>query len=133
MNFPSARALLLAFGVATLLPSVQAAPPPPDSAAMLKLADTSGCGQCHQLVSGAKGPDGKTAIGPAWNDVSAKYSGQANAENKLVSLVMSGTTPFDRHWKEKTGTIQMPANAKVINEADARLLVQWILKLQATK
>jgi cytochrome c len=100
---------------------------------MLKLANTSGCTQCHQLASGAKGPDGKTAIGPAWSDVSAKYSGQANAENKLVKLVMSGSTPFDRHWKEKAATIQMPANADVINEADARLLVQWILKLQATK
>lgn len=104
-----------------------------DSASMLELADTSGCSSCHQIEPGAKGPDGRPALGPAWRSVSAKYAGQAGAEKKLTSLVRSGTTPFDRHWKGKEVSPPMPVNAKAINEPDAKLLVQWILSLDAKK
>ncbi len=104
-----------------------------DSAAMLELADTSGCSSCHQIESGAKGPDGRPALGPAWRTVSAKYAGQAGADKKLTALVLSGTTPFDRHWKGKEVSPPMPVNAKAINESDTKLLVQWILGLDARK
>lgn len=104
-----------------------------DSASMLALAETSGCSGCHQIESGAKGPDGRPTIGPAWRTVSAKYAGQAGADRKLTSLVLSGTTPFDRHWKGKEANAPMPVNAKAINESDAKLLVQWILSLDAKK
>jgi cytochrome c len=137
MNRPLARTLACIPGLLALATPLVAAPARAatefDSAAMLELAETSGCSGCHQIESGARGPDGRAPIGPAWRIVSAKYAGQAGAEKKLIALVMSGSTPFDRHWKGKETSPPMPVNAKAINESDARMLVQWILGLDARK
>lgn len=137
MNRPFAHKLACIAGLLALAGPLAAAPAREgtefDSASMLELAETSGCSGCHQIESGALGPDGRKTIGPAWRMVSAKYAGQAGAEKKLIALVMSGSTPFDRHWKGKETSPQMPVNAKAINESDARMLVQWILGLDARK
>ncbi len=100
---------------------------------MLKLASNAGCMTCHHIEPGAKGPDGMAPIGPAWRDVSAKYKGQKDAAKKLTNTVMSGSNPYQSHWKGKVSGLAMPPNAVAINEADAKQLVKWILSLDADK
>jgi len=101
--------------------------------AMLKLATGAGCMTCHHIEPGAKGPDGLAPIGPAWKDVSAKYKGQKDAAAKLAHTVMTGSNPYESHWKGKVSGLAMPPNAVAIKEADAKKLVNWILSLDAAK
>lgn len=101
--------------------------------AMLKLATNAGCMTCHHIEPGAKGPDGLAPIGPAWKDVAAKYKGQKDAVAKLTHTVITGSNPYDSHWKGKVSGLAMPPNAVAIKEADAKKLVNWILTLDAAK
>ncbi|MBW8848783.1 MAG: c-type cytochrome [Burkholderiales bacterium] len=121
---------LLAVALATL-PAWGA--PATDDGAMLKLASGSGCMTCHHIEPGAKGPDGIPPIGPAWRDVATKYRGTAGAADPLTRTVMAGSNPYSSHWKGKVSGLAMPPNEVAIKEADARLLVEWILKLDAAK
>lgn len=99
--------------------------------ANLKLATTSGCMTCHQIEPGGKGPDGLAPIGPAWKDVAVKYKGQKDASAKLTHTVLTGSNPYESHWKGKVSGLAMPPNAVAIKEADAKQLVKWILSLDA--
>jgi cytochrome c len=96
---------------------------------MLKLASNAGCLTCHHIDPGAKGPDGKTPIGPAWKDVAAKYKGSKTAQADLTRTVLAGSNPYDSHWKGKVSGLAMPPNKVVLNEAEAKQLVKWILAL----
>lgn len=98
--------------------------------AMVKLATSSGCMTCHHIEPGAKGPDGLPPVGPAWRDVSAKYKGQKNAAETLTHIVLTGSNPYESHWKGKVSGLAMPPNAVAIKEGDARQLVRWILSLE---
>jgi cytochrome c len=124
---PAVAALLLALSAAA--PALAAGA----DDANLKLATRSGCMTCHHIEPGAKGPDGLPPIGPAWKDVSAKYKGQKDAAAKLTHTVMTGSNPYDSHWKGKVSGLAMPPNAVAIKEADAKQLVKWILSLDAAK
>jgi len=104
-----------------------------NDAAMVKLATDSGCMTCHHVEPGSKGPDGLPPIGPDWREVSSRYQGQADAQTKLVHTVMSGSNPYDSHWKGKASGLAMPPNRVAISEADANKLVSWILSLEAPK
>ncbi|MFG6485711.1 c-type cytochrome [Roseateles sp. BYS78W] len=121
---------LLAIAMATL-PAWGA--PAADDATMLKLASGSGCMTCHHIEPGAKGPDGLAPIGPAWRDVAARYRGTPGAADQLTRTVMAGSNPYSSHWKGKVSGLAMPPNEVAIKEADARQLVDWILKLDAVK
>jgi cytochrome c len=101
--------------------------------ANLKLATTSGCMTCHQIEPGGKGPDGLAPIGPAWKDVAAKYKGQKDASAKLTHTVLTGSNPYESHWKGKVSGLAMPPNAVAIKEPDAKQLVRWILSMDAGK
>lgn len=98
---------------------------------MKKLAATSGCLTCHHIDPGAKGPDGLPPIGPAWRDVAVKYKGNKKAVDQLTHIVMTGSNPYDSHWKGKASGLAMPPNAVAIKEAEAKKLVTWILGLPA--
>lgn len=100
--------------------------------AMLALATKSGCMTCHHVDPGAKGPDGLAPIGPAWRDVAAKYKGDKKALDTLTHTVLTGSNPYESHWKGKASGLAMPPNAVAIKEADARNLVKWILGLQSS-
>lgn len=102
---------------------------PPDDATALKLATGSGCMTCHHIEPGAKGPDGLPPIGPAWRDVAAKYKSVKGAQQQLTATVMSGSSPYESHWKGKVSGLAMPPNKVAISEADAAQLVSWILAL----
>lgn len=75
------------------------------------LAKKYNCLTCHAVD--------KKSIGPSYQDVAAKYKGDAGAEAKLVAKVKNGGTGV---W----GQIPMPPNASV-PDADIKALVKWVL------
>ena len=122
------KPLLLALPLALALsPLARAADKTDDP--MLKLATNAGCMTCHQIEPGGKGPDGLAPIGPPWKDVAAKYKGQKGAADTLTKTVLAGSNPYESHWKGKVSGLAMPPNKVAIGEADAKKLVNWILKL----
>jgi cytochrome c len=79
-----------------------------------ELAQKSGCFACHMIE--------KKMVGPAWNDVSAKYRGQKNGEAKLISKVAMGGNGV---W----GVVPMPPNSPKVSDGDIKTLVHFILSL----
>ena len=77
------------------------------------LAQSKGCLSCHSV-------DAKI-VGPAYKDVAKKYAGDKTAEDRLVKKVVGGGSGV---W----GTMPMPGG--MANEAEARVLVKWILGLK---
>jgi cytochrome c len=75
------------------------------------LAKSKNCMACHAVAN--------KLVGPSFKDIAAKYSGQADAEGKLVQKVIKGSNGV---W----GPVPMPANAQV-SQAEAATLVKWIL------
>ena len=82
-----------------------------DAAALLK---KDGCTACHAID--------KKVVGPAYNDVAAKYKGDAGAAAKLIKKVKEGGSGV---W----GPVPMPPNATT-PDADIKNLVDWILTLK---
>ena len=75
------------------------------------LAKKYTCLTCHAVD--------KKVIGPSYQDVAAKYKGDAGAEAKLIAKVKNGGSGA---W----GQIPMPPNATV-PDADIKALVKWVL------
>ena len=100
-----------------------------NDAAMLKLATDRGCMACHSIVPTPKRPDGLPPIAPAWRDVALKYRDDPGAADRLTRTVMTGSNPRSRHWVGKVSDVTMPPNASVVTEAEARVLVNWLLVL----
>ena len=75
------------------------------------LAEKNGCLGCHAIAS--------KLVGPAYQDVAAKYAGQSDAKEKLAQSIRSGSVG-------KWGEVPMPVQAK-LSEADAKKLAAWIL------
>ncbi|MBC7484166.1 MAG: cytochrome C552 [Rhizobacter sp.] len=97
--------------------------------AMVKLANRSGCMACHSVLPPPRRADGLPPVAPAWRDVALKYRDDAGASERLTRTVMTGSDPQARHWAGRAGAVTMPPNAEAVGEADARLLVNWILVL----
>ena len=76
-----------------------------------ELAKAKNCMTCHKIDS--------KLIGPAYQDVAAKYAGQSAAVAKLAEKVQKGGVGV---W----GQIPMTPNPQV-NADDAKKLVTWIL------
>jgi cytochrome c len=127
------RSILLsaaAAGLATMLAAGPAAATPAEYAeAMLKLATDRGCMACHSIAPAPKRADGLPPIGPAWRDIAIKYRDDPRAHDRLVRTVMGGSNPSARHWVGKVSQANMPPNAGVVTEAEARRLVNWLLVL----
>jgi cytochrome c len=75
------------------------------------LAAKSACTACHAMD--------KKQIGPAFQEIAAKYAGDKDAEAKLVKKVKEGGSGV---W----GPMAMPPNAAVKDE-DIKTLVKWVL------
>ena len=116
-----------ALALALLAGTAHAAPGDDD---MLRLATASGCMTCHHIEPVAKGPGGLPPIGPAWKDVAARYKSVKGAQQELTAIVMSGSSPYDSHWKDKVSGLAMPPNKVAIKEPDAARLVAWILAME---
>ena len=78
------------------------------------LAKKHNCLACHAAD--------KKLIGPAYQDVAAKYKGDAGAEAKLVAKIKNGGAGV---W----GQVPMPPNASV-PDADIKTLAKWVLSLK---
>jgi cytochrome c551/c552 len=87
---------------------------PLDIAAGQALMQKDGCGACHAVD--------KKIVGPAYQDVAAKYKGDAGALAKLSQKVKTGGTGV---W----GPVPMPPNPQV-TDGDIKALVSWILTLK---
>jgi cytochrome c len=85
-----------------------------DDKAADELMKKDGCAACHAVD--------KKIIGPAYQEVAAKYKGDATAAAKLADKVKKGGVGV---W----GQIPMPPNAQV-SDADVKSLVAWILSLK---
>ena len=78
------------------------------------LIKKDGCTACHAVD--------KKIIGPAYQDVAAKYKGDAKAAAYLQDKVKKGGSGV---W----GQIPMPPNTQVSDE-DIKTIVTWILALK---
>ena len=85
-----------------------------DNAAAEALMKKDGCAACHSVD--------KKIVGPAYQEVAAKYKGDAGAAAKLVKKVKEGGSGV---W----GPVPMPPNATT-PDADIKNLVDWILTLK---
>ena len=85
-----------------------------DNAAADALMKKDGCAACHATD--------KKVIGPAYQDVAAKYKGDKDAAAKLADKVKKGGVGV---W----GQIPMPPNTQV-SDGDIKDLVSWILTLK---
>jgi cytochrome c len=78
------------------------------------LAKKHNCLACHAID--------KKLVGPSYQEVAAKYKGDAGAEAKLVTKVKNGGSGA---W----GQVPMPPNASV-PEADIKTIVKWALSIK---
>jgi cytochrome c len=85
-----------------------------DNKAAEDMMKKDGCAACHAID--------KKIVGPAYQEVAAKYKGDASAPAKLADKVKKGGVGV---W----GQIPMPPNAQV-SDADIKQLVDWILTLK---
>jgi len=85
-----------------------------DNAAAEALMKKDGCAACHSVD--------KKIVGPAYQEVAAKYKGDAGAAAKLIKKVKEGGSGV---W----GPVPMPPNATT-PDADIKNLVDWILSLK---
>ena len=85
-----------------------------DNAAAEAMMKKDGCAACHAVD--------KKIIGPSYQEVAAKYKGDAGAAAKLIKKVKEGGSGV---W----GQVPMPPNAAT-SDADIKNLVDWILSLK---
>jgi cytochrome c len=86
----------------------------PSAYAQEELAKKYNCFACHAVD--------KKLVGPAYQDVAAKYRADPKAEEKLFEKVKKGGSGV---W----GQVPMPPNTQV-PDADIHKLVKWILSLK---
>jgi cytochrome c len=96
-----------------------AAAPPAVSDKGLELIGASDCTTCHRLHQA----DGGSSIGPAYDQVAAKYSPAADTTiTRLVNKIISGGSGI---W----GTIPMSAHS-ALKPDDVKTMVTYILALK---
>jgi cytochrome c len=76
-----------------------------------ELAQKKNCTACHAMQ--------QKLIGPAYQEVAAKYAGQADAVKMLAEKIQKG-------GKGVWGEVPMPANTGV-SAAEATQLAKWVL------
>ncbi len=102
--------LALTLAVGALLAGLAAGP----ARASEKIAKQAGCATCHAAD--------KKVIGPSYQDIAAKYKGQAGASALLAERVRKG-------GKGVWGTIPMaPTTPDKLSDADLKAVIAWILQ-----
>lgn len=102
-------------------------PRSPAVAKGLLLAEKSQCLSCHALDT--------KVIGPAWNDVSARYnqeirSGKISEEAVEGALEKKIAMGGKGNWISVTGGMSMPPNYPRVTRENIRKLAQFILSLK---
>ncbi len=93
------------------IPAVAALLVAGNASADLALAKKSGCMACHAID--------KKVVGPAWNDVAAKYAGDTATIKESIQKGSRG----------KWGKVPMPPQGR-LSEADAETLAAFIAGLK---
>ena len=134
------RAIVLALAAASLLwlgggswseTAIAAADAPmPGAQYMRELARDRGCTTCHRETSTPAKDDSALAMAPSWQDIAARYRNVPDARAHLAALVLTGSDPNDRHWKNHAAFDRMMANEIATTPQEADLLVRWILSLR---
>lgn len=83
----------------------------------LVLANRSGCLACHAVY--------KKVVGPAWQDVAARYRDQ-DVRTQLIEKISKGGKG---NWTDVTGGIPMPPYSPRVANGDIEKLVDFILSL----
>jgi cytochrome c len=107
-SLAAAASTLALTGLARVAVPAQAAI---DAARAQSLANQNACLGCHAVD--------RKLVGPSYQDVAAKYKGDAGAQAKLIKKVREGGMGV---W----GQIPMPANPK-ISDADLKTVIDWVL------
>ena len=110
----TATAATAATPPAAAAPTAAAGAAPLDMKTAEAMMQKDGCAACHAVD--------KKIVGPAYQDVAAKYRGDKDALTKLSQKVKAGGSGV---W----GAVPMPPNAQA-SEADIKALVSWILTLK---
>jgi cytochrome c551/c552 len=101
-----------------------------DADAMRLLADERGCTTCHQEKPVPSGSNAIIASAPSWREIATRYRGRKGAEEELARLVVGGSDPQARHWKNQAAFTSMLPNEVAVTDAEAHALVRWILSLR---
>ena len=94
---------------------------------MQRLAADRGCALCHAEKPAAQGAGTTLAAAPSWAEIARRYRGRLEAEDSLTRLVLGGSDPDRRHWKNQAAFASMLQNEPATTPAEARALVRWIL------
>lgn len=87
---------------------------------MLALAKKSGCLACHSVD--------RKVVGPAWNDVSARYKNKNGARMQLIEKISKGGKG---NWTDITGGVPMPPYFPRVTRENIGKLVDFVLSLEA--
>ena len=104
--------------------------PMPGAQFMRELASERGCTTCHREASTPAKDDSAIAMAPSWHDIAARYRNVPDARARLAALVLAGSDPNDRHWKNNAAFDRMMANEIATTPQEADQLVRWILSLR---
>jgi cytochrome c len=80
--------------------------------ASLELVEKNACLNCHAVD--------KKLVGPAFNDIAAKYKERTDAQAYLAEKLIKGSSGV---W----GQVPMPGMPQLAPD-DVKIMVQWILK-----
>lgn len=83
----------------------------PDAARAKQIASQHACLGCHAAD--------KKLVGPSYQDVAAKYKGDAGAREHLAQKIKAGGSGV---W----GPVPMPPNPS-LSDADVQVLIDWVL------
>lgn len=86
------------------------------------LARKGGCLECHNVNK----KDEKRLVGPAFQEIAAKYHGNARARDALIETVKKGGKG---NWNEISNGVPMPPYSPRLTDAEIRKLVDWVLSL----
>ncbi len=78
-----------------------------------ELAKAKNCMTCHAL--------NKKIVGPSYQEIAAKRSGEKGAEAALAAKIKNGS-------KDEWGKVPMPANQ--VTDAEAATLAKWVLSIK---
>jgi len=82
-----------------------------DSAEIVELVQASGCLSCHSVK--------EKIVGPALQDVAAKYAGNVDAVGSLTQSIKNGS-------RGKWGRMAMPPHSSISAE-DLTTLATWVM------
>lgn len=99
-----------ALGVGMALSAGMAAAAP-DQSTFTPLMQANGCASCHSV--------NEKIVGPAFQNVAAKYAGDKDAVGSLMQSIQNGS-------RGKWGRIPMPAHPS-LSQAELKELATWVL------